>query len=108
MRKLNLRKEDYLLLLKLIKKYLPKSTFWAFGSRITEHARPSSDLDLVAFINPEDEPRLYALQEAFEESDLNIRVDVHNWKYLPENFKRQIETQHLLLYHADEPFLTSQ
>lgn len=46
-----------------------------YGSRATGRARPSSDLDL-ALDPPISSRTLYDLMDAFEESDLPIRVDL--------------------------------
>lgn len=37
----------------LLNTYLPNTLVWAYGSRVKLTARPSSDLDLVAFTTPE-------------------------------------------------------
>ncbi len=99
---INLRPEDHELLLQLVQKHLPKATIWAFGSRITPQTRPSSDLDLAAFIAKEDEARFYDLKEACEESNLNIRIDLHDWRYLPEPFRQQIRQQHIVFYQPKQ------
>ncbi len=43
------------------------------------------------------------LKEAFEESDLPMRVDVHDWHTIPERFRAVIERDYVVLQHgADE------
>jgi predicted nucleotidyltransferase len=85
------------LILELIQTYLPNKTVWAFGSRVKGKTRFSSDLDLVAFINPEDHEKIYELKEAFEESILPFRVDVLVWHQLSEAFKKIILDQYAIL-----------
>lgn len=75
----------------LLEHYLPGTTVWAFGSRVTFKARPDSDLDLVAVTTPEQKAKVSALKEAFEESDLPFRVDLLEWDEIPENFRKNIE-----------------
>ncbi len=85
------------LFLRLLQQYLPGVGVWVFGSRITGHARPSSDLDLVLFANPAQHPQVFALQEALEESDLPFRVDLLIWDELPDSFKANIQSQYVEL-----------
>lgn len=74
---------------------------WAYGSRVNGKAHEGSDLDLVirtptlqkmpidVFID---------LKEKIEESNIPILVDLFDWARLPENFHRNIEQQHEVLY----------
>jgi predicted nucleotidyltransferase len=90
------------ILLSLLRSYLPETTVWVFGSRVKFTSRPGSDLDLAAFVTPEQNSRLAALKEALDESDLPFRVDVLDWNSLPENFKRNIEKEYAVLYEAGD------
>ena len=63
-------------LLALLKRHLPNTTAWVYGSRVKWTARPQSDLDLVVFAKPDQERRVSDLREAFEESSLPFRVDL--------------------------------
>ena len=89
-------------ILLLIRIYLPKTVVWAFGSRVKFTSRPDSDLDLAAFITPEQKGRLAAFKEALDESDLPFRVDLLDWNNLPENFKRNIENEHMVIGEAGD------
>ena len=67
--------EQMQLVLELANTHLPGVEIWAYGSRVRGNPRRYSDLDLVAFANPGQRPLADNLREAFEESDLPIRVD---------------------------------
>jgi len=81
----------------LLNSYLPGTTVWAFGSRVKFTSKPASDLDLVAFIQPEQESDLADLKEAFAESDLPFKVDILDWEVIPDNFKKNIEKDYVVL-----------
>ncbi len=91
--------------LALLASHLPNTTAWVYGSRIKWTARPESDLDLVVFAAPEQTGRVSNLREAFEESDLPFRVDLFVWDEVPEQFRKQIEAEHVVLVErSGEPF----
>lgn len=85
----------------LLKMFLPNTIVWVFGSRVKFTSRPESDLDLVAFIKHDQEIKLNELKEAFDESDLEFRVDIHNWNNIPENFKKIIEKEYMIIQSSD-------
>ena len=82
--------------LTLLGRHLPDTEAWAYGSRVKWTARPQSDLDLVVFATPEQRRRVGALREAFEESDLPFRVDLFVWDDVPEAFRQEIESEHVV------------
>ena len=91
--------------LALLASHLPNTTAWVYGSRVKWTARPESDLDLVVFAAPEQTGRGSNLREAFEESDLPFRVDLFVWDEVPEQFRKQIEAEHVVLVgRSGEPF----
>ena len=77
----------------ILREHAPDCEVRAFGSRVTGGARRYSDLDLAVI---GDEPLglipLGLLREAFEESDLPIRVDVIDWHDTSESFRKIIES----------------
>ena len=89
-------------LLALLKRHLPNTTAWAYGSRVKWTSRPQSDLDLVVFTKPDQERRVSDLREVFEESNLPFRVDLLVWRTLPEQYRKQIEAEHVVLVEKDE------
>ena len=83
------------IILALFAKYLPNVMIWAYGSRVKGTARPHSDLDLVAFTSSEQKRAVSDLKEALEESNLPFRVDLFTWNEIPEQFKKNIEHEHV-------------
>ncbi|WP_211234222.1 nucleotidyltransferase family protein [Aliagarivorans taiwanensis] len=81
----------------LLEQHLPSTEVWAYGSRIQGTARPTSDLDLVAFIERSQAPALEVLKEALEDSNLPFAVDLFAWHEVPESFQRNIQAQHCVL-----------
>ena len=77
---------------RILAEIVPDCEVRAFGSRATWTATEHSDLDL-AIISPEPLAwvRRSRLSEAFEESDLPIRVDVVDWKSLSDGFRQSID-----------------
>lgn len=77
--------------LTILNRYAPHCEVWAFGSRAKGTAARYADLDLVLVTNePLDPAAVEALRDAFSESDLPILVDLHDWRDLPETFRREI------------------
>jgi len=97
---LKLSEDQRSLLKQLISEYVPSSEVWAYGSRITEHSHEGSDLDLV-LRNPSalEVPVRGSsdLKEAISASSLPMLIDIHQWAYLPESFKQNIEQAYVLL-----------
>ena len=94
--------EQLRLVLDLTRAHLPGVEVWAYGSRVRGNPRRYSDLDLVAFTTPEQSAQADDLREAFEESDLPIRVDLFLWDEIPDSFHRQIEREYAVLQWAGE------
>ncbi|GHV75731.1 hypothetical protein AGMMS49942_05520 [Spirochaetia bacterium] len=92
---------DREILVSLIGQYLPHTPVWAFGSRVKGTSYPWSDLDLVIFTRVEHRPQVSLLKEALEESNLPFRVDLLEWDGLPEHFKENIKTEHVIVHNGD-------
>ena len=95
-------------LLALLKRHLPNTTAWVYGSRAKWTARPQSDLDLVVFTTPDQDRRVAELREAFEESNLPFRVDLFVWDAVPEPFRKEIEAEHVVLVEKKERGVTGE
>lgn len=95
--KINVKEHHKKELISLINKYLPNTKIWVYGSRIKSTCRPSSDLDMVAFIKKEKYTAFYDLIEALDESSLPFKVDLFIWDKLPEEFRKNIETEYVIL-----------
>ncbi len=73
-------------------RYVPNVEVRAFGSRVTGKAKKYSDLDLVLMTqSPLNAATMAFLENAFEESDLPIKVDVVEWATISDSFRRIIE-----------------
>ena len=86
----------------LLERHLPNTTAWVYGSRAKWASRPQSDLDLVVFATPEQNGRVSDLREALEESNLPFRVDLFVWDAVPEQFHKQIKSEHVVLVESGE------
>lgn len=77
---------------RILAEHVPDCEVRAFGSRVTWTAKDYSDLDLAIVGSAVmDADRLRLLREAFEESDLPIRVDVIDWHAISASFRKVIE-----------------
>ena len=83
--------EERQTVLALLQRHLPGTAAWVYGSRAKWTSTPTSDLDLVVFATPEQQPHVGDLREAFEESNLPFRVDLFVWDDVPESFRQRIE-----------------
>ena len=83
---------------RILAAHVPACEVRAFGSRATWTAKDYSDLDL-AIVGAEtlDWGALGRLKEAFEESDLPMRVDVHDWHTISTRFRGVIERDYVVL-----------
>jgi predicted nucleotidyltransferase len=99
---LNISPKDLETLQNLLKQYLPGITVWAFGSRVKFTNKASSDLDLVAFITKEESLKLLFLADAIEEAYLPFRVDLLSWSDIPDNFKKNIQSNFVVIQWDEE------
>ena len=82
----------------ILQKHVPAHEVWAFGSRVKGTTRPYSDLDLVLVGEKETPVRtMNLLVEAFQESELPIRVDVLDWSTLSEAFRQIIKQEYFVI-----------
>jgi type I restriction enzyme S subunit len=100
---LNITEEHRNKIVSLLDHYLPNVTAWVFGSRIKNSSRQNSDLDLVVFADAADRLKVSDLRDAFDESNIPFRIDMHVWNELPEMFKRNIETNYVVLQKNHHP-----
>jgi len=98
MLKLDLQPDHLRLLLDILNSSAPGAEVWAYGSRVNGAAHDGSDLDLVVR-NPDalnhPQKQLWRLRQALGESNLPMLVDVLDWARIPEDFRHEIERQHL-------------
>lgn len=101
-RPIDITAEQRMTILTLLKRYLPTTTTWVYGSRVSWTSRPQSDLDMVVFATPEQDRQVADLREAFEESNLPFRVDLFVWDDVPREFRKQIDIEHVALVEGEE------
>ncbi|RKX46926.1 MAG: nucleotidyltransferase domain-containing protein [Verrucomicrobia bacterium] len=86
---------------RLLAEHVPQCEIWAFGSRINQTAKDWSDLDLVVVgVAKLEQHALYDLREAFEESDLPIRIDVLDWHTISPEFQAVINAGYEVIQPA--------
>ena len=87
---------------RILAEHVPKCEVRAFGSRVKWTAKDYSDLDIaVVGSEPLSLRQLRRLKEAFEESDIPIRVDVADWQSLSDNFKQVIAAEYEVIQKAE-------
>jgi predicted nucleotidyltransferase len=88
----------------ILKEHVSDCEVWAFGSRATSGAKPFSDLDLAVISSaPLPTRRLALLANAFEESDLPIKVDVVDWRSTSPALQQRIAAHHEIICRPVEP-----
>ena len=86
----------------ILQEIAPDREVWAFGSRVKGAAKPYSDLDLVIRGEKALPIRIMnRLVEAFQESDLPIRVDVLEWCAISPAFRQVIEQKYAVVQPAN-------
>lgn len=98
---IDLAPEQLAIVLRLLAVHVPECEVRAFGSRVSWTAKAHSDLDL-ALVGPVKiaTSRLSRLREAFEESNLSIRVDLLDWHAVSESFRNVIAKQYEIIQQA--------
>ena len=90
----------------ILAEHVPECEVRAFGSRATWNAKDYSDLDLaVVGDGPLDWRVMGRLKEAFEESNLPMRVDVLDWHAISESFRNVIERDYVVV--QERPKITA-
>jgi type I restriction enzyme S subunit len=90
---------DYLAMVQtILRRHVPDREVWAFGSRVTGAAGPTSDLDLcVIGQTPLSLETAAHLRMDFSESDLPYLVDLVDWTRTSPAFRRIIEADKLVV-----------
>jgi len=91
--------EKHLAIVKIIlSRLLPGAEIWVFGSRVTSNYKKYSDLDLlVRYAEKIGQKEMYKLMDAFEESDLPIKVDVLDWNTIDTDFQEIVAKRYEVL-----------
>lgn len=95
---IDLKPHDWHEVCHVLEKAAPEFSVWAFGSRVKGTAKEYSDLDLALMTNaPLSLERLAAIKEAFDESDLSIRVDIVDWAATSTKFQEIISKDKVII-----------
>ena len=91
----------------ILAEHVPECEVRAFGSRATWTAKDYSDLDLaIVGKGPLEWKALGRLKEAFEESNLPMRVDVLDWHSISESFRKAIKRDCVVLQRRGKQIKT--
>ena len=86
----------------ILKQYVPQYKVVVFGSRAKNTAKRSSDIDLCLIGKiPLSINQLATLENAFSSSDLNIKVDLVDWRRTQTNFRNIIEKDSLIIQEPE-------
>ncbi|MCX7099023.1 MAG: restriction endonuclease subunit S [Methylococcales bacterium] len=103
MPKIDLNAQDWNEVCHILKIHLPDYPVWAFGSRVKWTAKAYSDLDLaIITLQPLSLSAMATIKEAFDESNLSIRVDIVDWAATSEEFRKIIERNKVILQKGKE------
>ena len=81
----------------ILRSYLPNREIWVFGSRANGAAKKYSDLDLAIVGEPLPLELESRLADAFEESDLPIKVDIVDLNKVSPEFGALIRAKRQIL-----------
>ena len=85
----------------ILARHIPDREVRVMGSRVTGHAKPFSDLDLVIMGREPLSLRVRAeLRDAFDDSSLPFTVDLVEWASASEAFRRVIAERARVLQPA--------
>lgn len=98
MLQIDLNSRDLNVVSQILKTYARDYAVWVFGSRVKGNAKKYSDLDLAIMTKqPLSFSKMAIIKEAFDESDLPIRVDVIDWAETSETFRKIIEMDKVVI-----------
>lgn len=93
-----LRTDQLRLVEAILRSHIPDREVRAFGSRVTDRHKPTSDLDLCIM----GDDRLTAsalelLRTAFSDSTLPMRIDLVEWATLNDTFRRIVQSRSVMI-----------
>jgi type I restriction enzyme S subunit len=95
---IDLNPQDWHEVCRVLDSHLPEYSVWAFGSRAKWTAKPYSDLDLAIITRqPLSLSSMASIKEAFDESNLSIRVDIVDWAAISGAFRKIIEQDKVMI-----------
>lgn len=105
---IDLSQNDWAALDRVLKENIPDLEVWAFGSRVKRLAKTYSDLDLAVITEkPLTLDKLASIKEAFDESDMTIRVDIVDWAATSQSFQDIILKDKVTIQKVRVPIVIS-
>ena len=98
MTELHLEPRHLVMIEQMLQDFIPEARVWCFGSRVHGSGlKRFSDLDLVVRNEEDLHAQLGKLRDAFEASDLPIKVDLSEWNQVPGWLKQEIVEKYVVL-----------
>ncbi len=108
MPKIDLNPQDWNEVCRILQIHAPDYPVWAFGSRVKRKAKAYSDLDLAIITQqPLSLSEMAILKEAFDDSNLPIRVDIVDWAATSPAFQKIIKQDKVLIQEGIRVMHTS-
>lgn len=85
-------------LITIFDNYCPKSTVYAYGSRLNGTAHEGSDLDLAILNFKSEGYSLSKLKNLLLNSNIPFLIDIVEYDNLPQSFKNEILKNYITLY----------
>lgn len=85
---IHLSEPDKYIFKNILEKYSTQFEFFIFGSRVTGNHHKYSDLDLL--VKMTSETPISKLKDEFEDSDITIIIDIHDYDAVSDSFKQLI------------------
>ncbi len=98
-----IREQDRKALAEIFSKTNSPIEVWAYGSRVNGSAHDTSDLDLVlrtADLTPLAFDEFETMVDEIQNSNIPILVEIRDWAYLPESFRKEIIKNYEILYSS--------
>lgn len=97
---ISLTSGETIILKALLRTHVPGAEVWILGTTASQDPNTFRPLDVV-LRNPSslDTPQtdLDALRKALQKSTLSSQIFLHDWSQLPEDFRREISSSHVVL-----------
>ncbi|MCY3628951.1 MAG: restriction endonuclease subunit S [Bacteroidetes bacterium] len=98
----HISKEELRTIRRLVEKHLPNTDAWVYGDRLKEEPNRRSDLNIVVFSTPEQQQRVSDLREAFDESDLSLRVNLLVSEEGAEGVHKEIKRGYFVIVNGEQ------
>lgn len=93
---LDLAPEDLKTVIAILHRHIPECEVLAFGSRVNGKSKKFSDLDLALLSSkPVPIKTMALMKEDFSESNLPFKVDLVDWNFISEEFRKVIQKENL-------------